>query len=124
MVSAARTSASNCDAESTPSYVRKAWLNSRKYFRRLLESLARISRSTPTSACSCAALRRDRRLEVVAIKSSRSLTSYLPAPYAQSSPGAAHCPTFRHRLLRSPRLAPADRYFSNTFFPSSNVTRG
>ena len=45
----------------------EALLNSRRYFRRPCESCARISRSTPASACSCAALRRDRRLAVDAI---------------------------------------------------------
>ena len=47
--------------------MRNAWLNSRRYFRRLCESWARISRSTPASAWSCAALRRNRKLTVEAM---------------------------------------------------------
>ena len=80
----------------------KGWLKSRRYLRRPLGSVTRISRSTPASACNCASLRRARKLEVVAIFSSvfsrrlfvarigpivtatdRSLISS-PAPYARS----------------------------------------
>ncbi len=46
---------------------RKAWLKSRRYFRRPLGSLIRISRSTPARACNCASLRRSRKMEVDAI---------------------------------------------------------
>src|SRR2546428_10374552 len=66
-MSASQTDRSTLLDSRTDSYDRNAWLKSCKYLRRLLGSFAFISRSTPTSACNCAALRRDRKLAVLAI---------------------------------------------------------
>src|SRR5690349_20775605 len=74
----------NRSAGKTSWYARKASVKSSRYLRRPFGSLARIRRSTPASACSCAALRRDRKLAVLAIVfagSSMPRAQVFAAPY-------------------------------------------
>src|SRR2546422_6089125 len=124
-MSASQTDRSTLLDSRTDSYDRNAWLKSCKYLRRLLGSFAFISRSTPTSACNCAALRRDRKLAVLAIVG--YLDAFLPKyrrhnglPLLVPSnvpilnvprqlptrPLEPTCPTTRRRTLPSPPPAP------------------
>src|SRR5438128_7459272 len=129
-MSASQTDRSTLLDSRTDSYDRNAWLKSCKYLRRLLGSFAFISRSTPTSACNCAALRRDRKLAVLAIVGSLdaflldiafmtpcldlshppSLSSTFRGNYRLASLEPT-CPTNRRRTSPSPLPAPAARFF-------------